>query len=82
MSLTERRAMLYLPENLYRRSVLMARQQKKSLAAFVREALAHHLQSPAKSNYKEAMSKSFGIWKNKRLSGIGYENKIRKTWSK
>lgn len=82
MKLTERRAMLYLPEDLYQRAMTAARRQRRSLAGLVREALKRYLRSPHPSDYANSIQFAFGIWKDKRLSGTRYEDKLRQAWKR
>ncbi len=80
MKLTEYRTMLYLPHALYAQTLLAAKRQKKSLAAVIRDALSHYLQNPPKGNYLKSLRVGFGLWKDRRGSGVDYENRLRSQW--
>ncbi len=82
MRLTDYRTMLYLPHHLYQQSVIAARRQKKSLAAIIREALQLYFKRPRQSDYLEALSAGFGLWKDRTFTGVGYQNKMRAQWKR
>lgn len=81
MRVTEYRTMLYLPKSLYLQSVRTAKKRKTSLSALMRDALESYLNRPEAEEFKKAVENAFGLWKNRRTTGMQYENKIRAGWA-
>jgi hypothetical protein len=72
--------MIYLPKSLYLQSVRVASQRKKSFSTLVREALKDYVEKPHADEFQKALTASFGIWKNRRIDGVKYVQRIRKGW--
>ena len=81
MRVTEYRTMLYLPRSLYLKSVRAAKGNKKSLAAYTRDALEAYLDHPEKKDFKLAIDAAFGIWKEQGDT-VAYVQELRRQWSK
>jgi predicted transcriptional regulator len=65
-----------LHDRQVRRLDRLARQQKRSRAAIVREAVEDYL---AKHD-RQAIEQSFGLWRNRNADGLAYQKQIRREW--
>jgi len=82
MKVTEYRTMLYLPHQLYKSCAAVARKEKKSLAALIREALTVYLQRNSAKGKWDSLQAGFGLWKDRDANGIEYENQLRSHWKR
>ncbi|GLS29858.1 Ribbon-helix-helix protein, copG family [Mesorhizobium albiziae] len=54
----------------------LARKQKQSRAALIREAVADYLGKQA----QETTESAFGLWGKRKVDGLAYQEKIRGEW--
>lgn len=57
----------------------ISRKKNTSRASLIREALAKYINSYNDS--KKAYESAFGLWKNKKLDGLTYQQKLRDEWN-
>jgi predicted transcriptional regulator len=70
------RALVDIDDNDLRELDRLAKRQKRSRAAVIREAVAGYLQIQADATIADA----FGLWGERRTDGLAYQEKIRSEW--
>jgi hypothetical protein len=55
----------------------ISHEKNRSRAAIVREAVGEYLAG----RRKKSGGKAFGIWKDKAIDGLKYQQKLRREWS-
>ena len=70
------RTIIEVPDDDIKRLDRIVEQQKKSRAAIIREAIRIYLESKVVGSDKAA----FGIWKEKKVDSIDYQEDIRSEW--
>jgi metal-responsive CopG/Arc/MetJ family transcriptional regulator len=71
------RTIIEIPKQTIRNLDKVGKQEKKSRAAIIREAIGMYLERKELSDAEGA----FGIWKKRRGDGLEYQEKIRSEWS-
>ncbi len=56
----------------------LSKKKKISRAEIIRQALTHYITSQSKT--KELYTRSFGIWKEKKLDSVEYQRTLRQEW--
>lgn len=70
------RALVDIDDNDVRELDRLARSQKRSRAAVIREAVTDYLQARARETTEDA----FGLWGKRKIDGLAYQEKIRSEW--
>jgi predicted transcriptional regulator len=70
------RTLIDIDEKQVRELDRVARNQNRSRASIVREAVTDYLQRQAKGAGKDA----FGLWGHRKIDGLSYQEKIRGEW--
>jgi len=70
------RALVDIEEDQIRDLDRLAKQQKRSRAALIREAVADYLKQ---RRLREAEN-AFGLWGQPRIDGLTYQEKVRSEW--
>ncbi len=70
------RTLIDLPEEYIRKLDDLRKKTNISRSAAIREAVKIFLEARINTQAKDA----FGSWKNKKTTGLEYQNKIRKEW--
>lgn len=70
------RTIIEIPDEVVKSLDLCRRQEQKSRAAVIREAIQHYLERKDSKLPGEA----FGIWKRKAQDGVQYQNELRSEW--
>lgn len=70
------RTIIEIPDEVVKSLDLCRRQEQKSRAALIREAIQHYLERKGSTSPEEA----FGIWKRKAKDGVQYQDEIRSEW--
>ena len=71
------RTIIEVPEDVIRTLDKVGKQQKKSRAAIIREAIHLYL----KRKPLNASDEAFGVWKGQRRDGLRYQEQVRAEWS-
>ena len=71
------RTIIEVPEAIVRNLDKVGKQQKKSRAAIIREAIQLYLDKRELSGAEAA----FGIWKDKGKDGVKYQGQLRSEWT-
>jgi metal-responsive CopG/Arc/MetJ family transcriptional regulator len=70
------RTLVDIPDQQIETLDRLARRQKRSRAAVVREALDEYLAR----NKAEPIDKFFGMWADRDIDGLEYQDKMRSEW--
>lgn len=70
------RTIIEVPKQVIRDLDNVGRQQKKSRAAIIREAIQLYLSEKTCSDSQAA----FGIWESRKKDGLKYQEQIRSEW--
>lgn len=70
------RALVDIEESQIRELDRLARKQRQSRAALIREAVADYLGKHARNTTEDA----FGLWGTRAVDGLAYQEKIRSEW--
>ena len=70
------RTIIEVPDDDIKHLDCIVKQQNKSRAAIIREAIRIYLESKTVDSDKSA----FGIWKEKKVDGIHYQEQVRSDW--
>jgi metal-responsive CopG/Arc/MetJ family transcriptional regulator len=70
------RALVDIDESQVRELDRLAKKQKQSRAALIREAIADYLEKKAQGTAENA----FGLWGRRKVDGLAYQEKIRNEW--
>lgn len=70
------RALVDIDENQIRDLDRLAKRQKRSRAALIREAVADYLDKRSRRTVEDA----FGLWGERRTDGLAYQEKVRSEW--
>lgn len=70
------RALIDIDEKQIRELDRLAKNQKRSRASVIREAVSDYLDSKAAAAGKDA----FGLWGQSKIDGMAYQDKIRGEW--
>lgn len=71
------RTIIEVPEELIKNLDQVGKQQRKSRAAIIREAIRLYLDQKELPESEAA----FGLWKSKKKDGIDYQKQLRAEWS-
>jgi len=74
------RTLIDLPDDQIAILAEMAREQKKSRAALVREGVEALIADYRKRRDDAALDAVFGIWKDKVEDGVEYQQRLRAEW--
>lgn len=72
------RTIIEVPDEIIKNLDQVGRQQKKSRAAIIREAISAYLQQRAIADSDAA----FGLWKGKSKDALEYQNEMRSEWER
>lgn len=72
------RTIIEIPEEVIRNLDKLGKQQSKSRAAIIREAIQLYLETRELRNSDAA----FGVWRNKGKEGLKYQEQLRSEWSR
>jgi predicted transcriptional regulator len=72
----EMRALITIDEKQIRELDRVARNQNRSRASVVREAVSDYLQRQSVGADKDA----FGLWGERKIDGVAYQEKMRGEW--
>lgn len=72
------RTIIEVPDEVIKSLDQIGKQQQKSRAAIIREAISAYLQQKTITTSDEA----FGIWKGKKKDGLQYQKELRSEWDK
>ncbi len=70
------RALIDIDEKQVRELDRLAKNQKRSRASVIREAVTDYLERRTADTDKDA----FGLWGERRIDGLAYQDKIRGEW--
>ncbi len=70
------RALIDIDEKQIRELDRLAKDQKRSRASVIREAVSDYLDRRAAATDKDA----FGLWGQRKIDGLAYQDKIRGEW--
>ncbi|MCC2689436.1 MAG: transcriptional regulator CopG-like protein [Rhizobiaceae bacterium] len=70
------RALVDIDERQIKELDLLARKQKLSRAALIREAVSDYLDKRAAITEQNA----FGLWGERKIDGLAYQKKVRREW--
>jgi metal-responsive CopG/Arc/MetJ family transcriptional regulator len=70
------RALVDIEENQIERLDELARRQKRSRAALIRQALREYLDARAAESTEDA----FGLWGERAVDGLEYQERVRSEW--
>lgn len=70
------RALVDFEEEQIRELDRLARKQKISRAALIREAVSDYLEKSA----REVAQESFGLWGKRKVDGLAYQERARSEW--
>jgi metal-responsive CopG/Arc/MetJ family transcriptional regulator len=70
------RTLVDIPDQQLREIAELARRQKLSRAALIREALASYLAAHRRERKQDA----FGLWGERQTDGLAYQDKLRAEW--
>ncbi|MEQ9331005.1 ribbon-helix-helix protein, CopG family [Thalassobaculum sp.] len=70
------RALVDIDEGQVRDLDRLAKQEKRSRAALIREAVADYLERRGRQTAEDA----FGLWGQHKTDGLAYQEKIRSEW--
>ena len=71
------RTIIEVPEEILNSLDQIVKQQRKSRAAIIREAIHLYLDQKELPNSDAA----FGVWKKKKKDGLDYQEQLRSEWS-
>ena len=72
------RTIIDVPNNLIDQIDALAQREKISRAEAVRRAVAEYLEKRA----HHRSDAGFGIWKNRKIDPLAYEDELRKEWNR
>lgn len=70
------RALIDIDEKQIRKLDHLAKEQRRSRASVIREAVSDYLDRKAVETDKDA----FGLWGQRKIDGLAYQDKIRGEW--
>jgi predicted transcriptional regulator len=70
------RALVDIDDSHIRELDRLAKDQKRSRAAVIREAVADYLDKRAQKTAEDA----FGLWGKRKIDGLAYQEKVRSEW--
>jgi predicted transcriptional regulator len=70
------RTLINMEEKQIRELDRLARNQNRSRASVVRDAVSDYLQRQATGAHKDA----FGLWGQRKIDGLAYQEKMRGEW--
>lgn len=70
------RALVDLDREQFRKLDRMAKAQRRSRAALIREALASYVEKNARATADDA----FGLWRGRSIDGLAFQEKARSEW--
>jgi predicted transcriptional regulator len=70
------RALIDIDEKQIRELDRLARDQKRSRASLIREAVDDYLQT----RINETAQDAFGLWGSRKVDGLAFQGKIRSEW--
>jgi metal-responsive CopG/Arc/MetJ family transcriptional regulator len=71
------RTIIEVPEEVIKNLDQVGKQQRKSRAAIIREAICLYLDQ---KDLKDSAA-AFGVWKKRRKDGLEYQEQVRSDWS-
>ena len=69
------RTLIDIPNNELERLDSLAREEHRSRASMVREAIAEYL-----VNHETSSDSAFGLWGKRAIDGLAYQKKVRSEW--
>lgn len=60
----------------------ISRAERKSRAAIIRAAISDYLKEQKRSDRDAAFEAAFGIWKDRDIDGLEYQERIRAEWDR
>ena len=76
------RTLIDLPEHELQELTKLSKERKVSRAHLVRCAVTRFLEAESKENKKDTLDKLFGIWKDRNIDGLEYQEQMRKEWER
>lgn len=76
------RTLVDLPEQDLRQLSELSKERKVSRAHLVRCAVAKYLEEEIKENKNDTLDKLFGVWKDRNIDGLEYQEQMRKEWDR
>jgi predicted transcriptional regulator len=70
------RALVDIDDRHIRELDRLAKEQKRSRAALIREAVVDYLDKRAQKTAEDA----FGLWGKRKIDGLAYQEKVRSEW--
>lgn len=70
------RTLVDIDEPQIRRLDALAKEQKRSRAALIRQAIADYL----RKRHAEEEADAFGLWGERKVDGLAYQEKVRNEW--
>ncbi|WP_404405986.1 ribbon-helix-helix protein, CopG family [Pelagibacterium halotolerans] len=70
------RTLIDIKEPQLRQLDLLAKKEKRPRAALIREAIGAYLDQRS----EKAVTEAFGLWGQREVDGLAYQNKIREEW--
>jgi hypothetical protein len=70
------RTLVDIPDKQLRELTRLGTQKKLSRAAIIREAIASYLAVQTRKKGEDA----FGLWGNRKIDGLEYQEKLRSEW--
>ena len=70
------RALVDLDQEQVRKLDVMAKAQRRSRAALIRDAVAGYVEKSARATADDA----FGLWRGKSTDGLAFQEKARSEW--
>lgn len=70
------RALVDIEESQLRDLDRLAKQQSRSRAALIREAVADYLEKRSEQTIDDA----FGLWGDRKIDGLDYQERVRSEW--
>lgn len=71
------RTLVDLPERDLEQLAALSRSRKTSRAELIRQAVAGYL-----AQNRAAMEDSFGLWKDRGVDGLKYQDRLREEWER
>ena len=74
------RTIVDIPDNHVKVLDQLSKKKKLSRANIIRQAIAGYIANYNKS--QKSYESAFGVWKNKPIDGLAYQQKLRDEWNK
>ena len=76
------RTLVDIPTEELQRLTALSKERKVSRAHLVRCAVTRYLEEEGKEARKDTLDKLFGIWKDRKIDGLEYQEMMRKEWDR